>query len=201
MDIQKVISNFERNGYKVSCFETAAQAADYLDGAIDGRHVGFGDSQTLLQMKLFERLSRHNRVADPQHCAEGRSFTDTAKECLTTDIFLTSVNGASETGQMVNIDGEGNRIAGSLFGHDKVYFVLGVNKIAPTLEEAVWRARNVAAPLNARRFQLKTPCAVRGDRCYDCSSPDRICNGLIIHYKKMECVDMEIVLINEKMGF
>jgi len=129
------------------------------------------------------------------------SFIDTAKKCLTTKIYLTSINALSETGELVNIDGTGNRVAGALFGHEKVYFVAGINKVVPTLEDAIWRARNIAAPKNAMRLGLRTPCAKKGDRCYDCSSPDRICNGMMIHFKKMNDIDMEIVIINKQIGF
>ncbi|NCC88710.1 MAG: lactate utilization protein, partial [Clostridia bacterium] len=188
-------------GYTVSYFENAEDAAIYLNNIIDNKSVGFGDSATLLSMKLFERLSSHNEVFDPQHCATGTSFIATAKKCLTTKIYLTSINALSETGEMVNIDGTGNRIAGTLFGHEKVYFVAGVNKLAPNLEDAVWRVRNIAAPKNAMRLGLRTPCAKKGDRCYDCSSPDRICNGMMVYLKKMDDIDMEIVLINEQLGF
>jgi len=108
----------------------------------------------------------------------------------------------AETGELVNIDGTGNRVAASLFGHQKVYFVIGTNKIEPTLEKAVWRARNVAAPINAKRFNADTPCAKKGDRCYDCSSPERICNALVIYLKKMNDIeDVEIILIDEELGF
>ena len=119
---------------------------------------------------------------------------------MTTDVFLTSVNAASESGELVNIDGSGNRTAGTLFGHKKVYFVLGENKIVPTLEDAIWRAKNIAAPKNAERLKLKTPCAQKGDKCYDCNSSDRICNGLVIHYKKMDDCEMEVVIIKEPLG-
>jgi hypothetical protein len=68
------------------------------------------------------------------------------------------------------------------------------------LEKAIWRARNIAAPQNAKRFVFKTPCAVKGDRCYDCSSGDRICNTLNIHLKKMKSVEAEIIIINESLG-
>ncbi len=115
----------------------------------------------------------------------GAEFNEVAKKTLLTDVFLTSVNGVAETGELVNIDGTGNRVAGSLFGHKKIYFVFGINKIELTLEKTIWRARNIAAPQNAKRFGYKTPCAVKGDRCYDCSSPDRICNTLNIHFRKM----------------
>lgn len=201
MDILNTIANFKRKGYTVVYFENAKEAAHYLDQAIDNRNVGFGDSQTLYDMKLYERLSKHNRVIDPQNCIDEKNFIETAKECLTTDIFLTSVNGASENGELVNIDGTGNRVAGSLFGHEKVYFIIGVNKFAPTLHEAHWRARNISAPLNAQRYNLRTPCAKRADRCYDCSSPDRICNCIIVHHKKMNDIEMEIVIVGEELGF
>lgn len=201
MNIEKTIEAFKHNRFEVSYFEASEAAARYLDEQINGTTVGFGDSATLLKMNLFERLSSHNAVVDPQHCVAGKSFLETAKECLTTDIFLTSVNAFSETGELINIDGTGNRVAGSLFGHKKVYFVFGTNKGAATFEAAMWRARNIAGPLNAKRKGLKTPCAKKGDRCYDCSSPERICNGVIVYYKKIKNMDMEIILINEDLGF
>lgn len=201
MNIEKAINAFENNGFKVTYFETSQEATQYLDSSIDGKSVGFGDSGTLQQMNLFKRLGTHNKVVDPQNCVYGKTFLDTAKECLMTDIFLTSVNASSETGELVNIDGTGNRVAGSLFGHKKVYFVFGTNKLIHTLEDALWRARNIAAPRNAKHLGLKTPCARSGDHCYNCSSPDRICNSVIIHYKKMRNIDMEIVIINEDLGF
>ncbi|WP_026881474.1 lactate utilization protein [Clostridium akagii] len=201
MNIEKAIVALKYNGYSVMLFKTVEEAAKYLDSSINDESVGFGDSDTLLHMNMFQRLSSHNRVVDPAHCVLGKTFKDTALECLTTNIFLTSVNAMSETGELVNIDGTGNRIAGSLFGHQKVYFVVGTNKLTPTLEEAIWRARNIAAPRNAMRLGLRTPCAIKGDRCYNCSSPDRICNSIITYYKKMSGMDMEIVIINEELGF
>lgn len=114
---------------------------------------------------------------------------------------MTSVNGLTEDGVIVNIDGTGNRVAGSLFGHKKVYYIVGKNKIASDIEAAIWRARNIAAPKNSARLGLRTPCAVKCDKCYNCSSPDRICNALLIEFKKMDDIDMEVVLINEDLGF
>ena len=201
MDLQKTMAALMEKGYEVSCFKTGAEAAAYLDGQIDGRLVGFGDSETLVSMRLYDLLVKHNEVYDPQHPREGMDFFSTAKKCLTTDIFFTSVNGMAETGEMVNIDGTGNRIAGSLFGHEKVYFVVASNKIVPTLEEAAWRARNVAAPMNAARHHYKTPCAVKMDHCYDCKSPRRICSAQTIYWRKMNFIKMEVVLIEEPMGY
>lgn len=200
-DIEKTAEALRKKGYEVSCFETGEEAARYLDGKIDGYTVGFGDSETLLSLGIYDLLSNHNDVHDPMHCREGKGFYSTARNCLTTEIFLTSVNGIAETGEMVNINGTGNRVAGSLYGHRKVYFVAGRNKIAPTLEDAANRARNVAAPLNAARHKYKTPCAMKQDKCYDCKSPDRICSAQVIYWKKMNHMDMEVVLIDEDLGF
>jgi len=200
VDLQKAAENFRKNRYEVSVFASAAEAKAYLCREIQGVTVGLGDSMTLLSMELYEALLEHNQVTDPQHIQSGEDFVSTAKGCALTDVFLTSVNAATEQGHLINIDGTGNRVAGSLFGHKKVYFVLGRNKIAKTLDEAMWRARNIAAPLNAKRLNLKTPCAVTG-KCHDCDSFDRICNAFTVHHKKMRNIEMEVVLIDEDMGY
>ena len=201
MDLTKTAEALKKRGYEVSCFNSGKEAAEYLNGKIDGMTVGFGDSETLLQMHLFEMLQSHNDVYHPKYPREGKGFYSTARDCLTTEIFLLSANGLAETGEIVNIDGTGNRIAGSLYGHKKVYFVISRNKIRPTLEEAALRARNVAAPLNAERHGYRTPCAIKKDRCYDCRSPQRICSAQTIYWRKMNHMDMEVVLIDEDMGY
>lgn len=199
MDHKKIIKALKRLGYEVSYFMTAEEATAYLIESVRGQTVGFGDSATLAAMKLAERLSENNEVVDPSDCTNA-NFIPVAKQTLLTDVFFTSVNGVSETGELVNIDGTGNRVAGSLFGHKKVYFVFGINKIEPTLEKAIWRARNIAAPKNAQRLGLKTPCAIKGDKCYDCLSPDRICNGMAVYLHKMHDMEVEVVIINEELG-
>ena len=114
-NLEKTAESLRKRGYEVVCFETGEEAAAYIDSRIDGFTVGFGDSETMMALQLYERLSRHNDVYDPKHPREGKGFYDTARICLTTEIFLTSVNGIAETGEMVNIDGTGNRVAGSLY--------------------------------------------------------------------------------------
>ena len=200
MDIQKLREAFEHKGYIFRYFDRAAQACDYLDGEIDGVTVGFGDSQTLNSMGLFERLRRHNTVYSPMHPAEGEDFYSAAEKCMDTQVYLVSVNGAAESGEMVNIDGFGNRVSSSVYCHERMYFVFGINKIMPTLEQAIDRARNIAAPRNAKRLGKKTPCALRGDRCYNCSSPDRICNAMMVHLHKTSRSHVEVIVIGENMG-
>ena len=80
--------------------------------------------------------------------------------------------------------------------------MIGTNKIESNIEKAIWRARNIAAPQNAKRLALKTPCAIKADRCYNCTNPERICNALTVYWKKMNDVDdIEIILIDESLGF
>ncbi len=201
MTLQDVAKALEKNRYQVQIFSTKEEANQYLNQVLDQTVIGFGDSETLSQMKLYESLSTHNQVIDPKQSTDNDDFLRIAKACLAAEVFVTSVNGLSETGVLVNLDGTGNRVAGSLFGHRKVYYIIGRNKIAPTVEQTIWRVRNIAAPQNARRLQLRTPCAIRGDRCYNCASSDRICNGLLVQMKKMNDIAMEVILIDEELGF
>lgn len=197
MIFDAVRGNLERHGFQVSVFNTGAEAAAYLDGCIDAKTVGFGGSITLRDLGLYEKLKLHNTVY--WHMPGGN-----LEECApaaVAQIYLTSANGLAETGEIINIDGIGNRVASGLYGHEKVYFVIGRNKLAPSYEEALWRARNIAAPKNAQRKRMKTPCAAKGDRCYNCNSPERICRGLTVHWRALTGMEMEAVLIDEDLGY
>ena len=200
MDLEKTINNLRKNEFEVSYFETGAEAAAYLDSKIDGKVVGFGDSETLRTMGVPELLAKHNTVYNPIGIHDDEEFAKVTRQCLQADVFLTSVNGIAETGQMVNIDGTGNRVAGSIYGHEKVYLVASTKKIEPTLEEAIHRVRNVAAPTNTKKFGYATPCAKTG-RCHDCHAPRRICNVMAVYMQKMNGMEMEVVLIGEDLGF
>ena len=193
-DLEKLQKSLEERGFTVTRFDTAAQAADYLNAALDGKSVGIGGSVTIQEMGLAERLREHAQVL--WHWAGS-----TTQAAAGAQVYLTSVNGAAETGELINIDGTGNRVASGLFGHEKVYFIVGRNKVAPDYDAALWRARNIAAPKNAQRLNRKTPCAAKGDRCYDCKSPERICRALVVYWEKPNSMDMEVVLVDEDLGY
>ena len=190
-----VRKNLEARGFSVRTFATAAEAAAYLNEAIDGKTVGFGGSVTLQDMGLYELLGSHNEVH--WHWVNG---PEERKAAMGTQVYLSSANGLAETGEIINIDGSGNRVASTLYGHEKVYLVIGRNKLAPTYDEALWRARNIASPKNAQRLGRKTPCAVKGDRCYDCKSPERICRGLVVLWGAMMGMETEVILVDEDLG-
>lgn len=199
MNFDRVKAALKKRGYAVSSFEAAKDAADYLDQQINGVSVSFGGSLTLSEMNLPKLLALHNTL-----CLPAQMYDDVLGEvdpvkAMSTDVFLTSVNALAETGEMISIDGIGNRVASMMYGHKKVYLVIGRNKLAENFEKAVWRARNIAAPQNAKRLHMKTPCAVTG-RCHDCSSPERICRGVSVLLGKMFRMEMEVVLINEDLG-
>ncbi len=193
-DYKKLTEHLERRGYLVRRFHSAAEAADYLDGQIDSRSVAFGGSMTLKAMNLYPRLSTHNQVV--WHW-EGGDLKDAAA----TDVYISSANALAETGEIINIDGVGNRVASLAFGHQAVYLVVGANKITPDFESALWRARNVAAPKRAQSMGKQTPCAAKADRCYDCQSPDRICRALSVLWgQPLNHPHMEIILIEQALG-
>lgn len=200
MAFEELKKRLEQNGFAVSVFTTGAEAADYLDRQIDGKTVGIGGSMTLTQMGVPERLASHNTLRSHWHT--GGDGAEAIRQAMTTEVYLLSANAIAEnTGEILNIDGNGNRVSSSLFGHKKVYFVAGKNKISPDYESALSRLRNVVAPKNAQRLNRKTPCAVHADKCYDCNSPERICNALVVFYKKIRSMDMEVVLIDEELGY
>lgn len=191
----------EKRGYIVTYFETAKEASDYLDTQINGKTVGFGGSVTLEEMGLYEKLSSHNDVRWHQRIPEGKTSKEVRGAANAAEVYVSSVNGLSETGEIINIDGTCNRVASIFYGHEKVYLVVGENKIAKDYDSALWRTRNIASPLNAKRLGMKTPCAAKADRCYDCKSPDRICRGLSVLWARPMTGEFEVILIGESLGY
>ncbi len=199
-DYSLLCANLEQRGFSVRFFPTAEEASAYLQSVIRGKTVGAGGSETLRTMGLLDALAVHNTVYS--HSIPGVDRDSAMAQAASAQVYLSSLNGLSETGELINIDGRCNRVSATLHGHEAVYFIVGRNKIAPTFDQALWRARNIAAPQNARRLNCSTPCVLRGDRCYDCSSPDRICRGLVVLWSPPLGVDrMEIVLVDQDLGF
>lgn len=194
-NIEKLRENLERRGFKTSYFETAQEAVDYLDKEIDGVSVGIGGSMTVKAIGLYDRLKAHNEM---HWHWEGGTLEDAALA----HTYISSANAVAETGEIINIDGNGNRVASLIFKHNKIYIIIGVNKIEPDFDKALWRARNVAAPKRAQSMNAKTPCAAKADKCYDCNSLGRICRSLTVLWGKsmMESQDTEVVIINDEFG-
>ncbi len=192
--------NLKSLGYDVSCFATKEEATAYLSRVIENKSVGFGGSVTIAEMGLYDALATHNDVFWHQGVTDYTVSVAQRRAAAMAHVYISSVNGIAETGEIINIDGNGNRVSATLWGHEKVYFVVGKNKIAPDCDAAISRARNVAAPKNAKRLNKKTPCVVSG-HCHNCKSPDRICRALCVLWEKPTCCPFEVVLIDEELGY
>ena len=195
-DVKTAIETFKKHGFVVNYFEDKEKAAEYIASSVKNKTVGFGGSITCSELGLSERLSKDNIVISHWH-VPSKAARDMQQAC---EVYITSANAISETGEIVNIDGSCNRVAASIYGKEKVYFIVGTNKIEPTLERAMWRAKNIAAPKNAQRLHSKTPCAVTGV-CSDCESPGRICRVTVIIDRPPVGMEMELIIIDETLGY
>lgn len=193
--------NLEDKGYEVLTFASGKEAAEAVDARIDGKTVGIGGSVTVEQIGLYEKLAGHNTVYWHHRVPEGADPVEIRNAATGSQVYISSVNGIAETGEIVNIDNTGNRVAAISYGPETVYLLIGKNKVAPDFGAALWRARNIASPLNAKRLNRKTPCAVKADKCYDCSSPDRICRNLSVLWTAPRGARYVAVLIDEELGY
>ena len=202
MEFTKLTENLTALGYIVREFDHGSEAADYLKNELAGKSVGIGGSVTAQQLKLHEVLSPVCRVIWHMAPAEGMTPAECRAAASRADVYITSVNGVAETGELINIDGACNRVAATLFNREQLYLIIGENKITPDYDSAAARARNVAAPLNARRLGKKTPCAVGELKCHNCSSPERICAAMSVMWTKpMSVREAEVIIIRQELGF
>ena len=141
MDFSLIKNNLENMGYKVSCFKNKEDATLYLTETIKNTTVGFGGSMTVKEMDLYNQLAKENTVDWHWMPKEGQSVPQAHKAAAEAEIYICSVNGIAETGEIINIDGTGNRVASTIFGHKKVIFVVGKNKIAPDYEKVLETAQ------------------------------------------------------------
>ena len=160
-DFSKVKQNLERAGYAVSCFPTAAEAAAYLNGQIDGVTVGIGGSLTVEQLGLYDALGAHNTVWWHWRVPEGMTPNEVRDRAALCDVYLSSVNALAETGELINIDGTGNRLAATLYGHKKVYLIVGENKLAESYDAALFRARKLAPRIGMQDSAASEQCPVQ----------------------------------------
>ena len=182
--------------------DNASQALEKALSLIpEGASVGWGGATAAQQIGLIEAVRQGNYIAyDREKANNPEERAQIALKCLTSDVFVTGANALSMDGQMVNIDGLGNRTAAIIYGPKTVLVIAGMNKVCPDLESAVLRARTIAAPMNQQRFQGKTPCTVTG-ACEDCLSPDCICNQIVITRHCRPAGRIKIILVGEELGF
>lgn len=197
-DMEKTGKNLERRGFRVHRFASGAEAAEFLVQTLHGTSIGIGGSVTIDTLGVYDRLCGSNEVFWhwKNHAPETRERAGKA------ETYLCSANGVSENGEIVNIDGFGNRVAGTIYGSERVFLVVGRNKIAPDLTGAIDRARNIAAPLNARRLNRHTPCAMGEPRCHDCRSPEKVCGVMTVFFMPPTSIkEFHVILVDEDLGY
>ena len=198
----RLVSQLQRRHFEAYYCATAVEAVARVNQLIaDGSTVTWGGSMTIRDMGLTQALHGRAtlRVLD-RDLADGReAAVSIYRQAFGADVFLTSANAISEDGVIVNIDGNGNRVAAITWGPKRVIHVVGLNKVAPTVEAAIARARSTAAPINASRFGINTPCQTDGV-CHNCHSEQCICN--YIHLLRNSPGGRHtVVLVGENLGY
>jgi len=200
--IEAAIKALARHGFKAEFVaDKEAAAKIILERIPKEAKVGIPGSKTIRQLGLDKALSARGQVVF-DHWQPGLNAEEnlkTRKAQLTSDILLTSANAITETGEIYNMDGVGNRIAAMAFGPNLVIIVAGQNKIAPDLAAARERLQKIAAPKRAAELNLKLPC-VKTEECDDCNSPARICNAELILHRRPTLTKMEVYIIGEDLG-
>jgi L-lactate utilization protein LutB len=166
-----------------------------------GASVGWGGAMSAQQIGLIDAIrAGEYRPIDREACKTAQEREQTMRDCLLADVFISGANALSLDGQMVNIDGNGNRVAAIVYGPKEVVIVAGMNKVEDTLDAAITRARTVAAPMNQQRFGLPNPCTVTGT-CADCKSETCICNQILITRHCRPVGRIKFILVGEPLGF
>jgi hypothetical protein len=200
---EKAVESLKKNGFDAIYCQSSEEVFHYIvNEAASANSVGFGGSMSVAELKLSEKLKGMGKEI-LNHGAPGLSAEEKLAICrrqLTCDLFLTSSNAVTLSGNLVNIDGNGNRVAAMFFGPLKVIIVVGRNKLVDgTVEDAIQRVKSYAAPPNSKRLDLATPCATTGF-CSDCNSPQRICRVTTVIEKKPRNTDIRVLVVNEDMG-
>ena len=167
----------------------------------EGASVGWGGTMSAAEIGLQDAIRTGNYQAiDRDKAADQDERERISRECLGADVFLTGANAMSLDGQMVNIDGTGNRVAAIIYGPESVLVIVGMNKVCDTLDDAVKRARTVASPMNMQRFMKDTPCAITGV-CGDCKREDCICNQIVITRHCRPVGRIKFLVVGEDLGY
>jgi len=196
----------ESNNFDV--FMVGSEAAAYkivledLIPQLSPRSIAFGGSMTFVNSGLYQQLLKNSdaEVLDTlDRTVPNKDLAQRRRQALHVDLFITGTNAVTETGQLVNLDMLGNRVAALTFGPKNVILLIGRNKLVANIDEAMYRIKNYVAPINAMRLDMKTPC-VKTSYCEECKSPARICNTWTITEKSLPKGRVKIVLINQDLG-
>lgn len=196
-----VVTALEKRHFNAYYCQTREEAVQkVLELVPETDVVGWGGSATLEELGILDIMRERNPVIDRDAAKSPEERTELMRKALVSDTFLMSSNAISSDGQLYNIDGNGNRLAALVFGPKSVIVVAGMNKVTKTIEEAEARTRNLAAPANAQRFNIPTPCCATGN-CSDCLSASSICASMIRTRICRPAGKIKVVLVGDHLGF
>lgn len=200
---KRAIVKLEAHEFKALYVRTKEEAVQEIWKHITPKtRIGVGGSVTIRALGILDQLEAQGYTVY-DHWKPGLSkeaALEVRKLQMTSDVFLSSVNAIAMTGELVNIDGAGNRVVSTIFGPKKVIFVAGYQKLAEDIQGAIKRAKDVAGSQNAKRLNFDLPCAKVG-RCVDCNSPNRICRALVIHERKPSLIEILVIIVGEELGY
>ena len=199
--VKKALEALEKNGMKATYFDDSDSAVSYLMENINNEaKVGIGGSMTVKSLGIPEKLiDRGNKVFFHWLESTPAGMDEARKNAAQADVYISSTNALTEEGQLVNIDGVGNRVTAMIYGPKKVYVLCGVNKIVKNLDAGLQRIKDNAYK-NARRLKLNTPCAVT-EKCSDCRSPQRMCGITTIIDRRPSKTDLEVIIVGQELGY
>ena len=197
-----LVKNLQKRHFEAYYCSTKEAALEQVLALIPaGSSVGWGGAISASQVGVQEAVHAGNyKVIDRDQFADPAEKLRCMRECFDADYFITGANALSLDGQMVNIDGNGNRVGLIVYGPKNIIVVAGMNKVCQSLEDAVKRARTIAAPMNQQRFALPNPCTCTGV-CGDCLSETSICNQILITRNCKPAGRIKFVLVGEELGF
>ena len=200
---EKMIKNLKRRNMEAFYCPTGKNAVEKVSELIaDGSTVTWGGTATIRDLGIPQTLKNRStlNVLDRDTVNTPEEKVQMYLKAFTADVYLTSANAISEDGVIVNIDGNGNRVAAISWGPKKVIFVIGLNKVAQTIEAAIARARGIASPINSQRFDINTPCRIDGT-CHNCNSPESICSYVHILRNSRNGNRHIVILVGEDLGY
>lgn len=198
----EMIKNFRSRNIEVTFFETLEEVKERIIGLIPIYcSVGVGNSKTLKEINISKLLKDRGNIVFDKTIANSKEESELMKKkSLLSDWYITGTNAISKEGHVVNIDHSGNRVAAMIYGPDNVIVVVGKNKICSTLDDAIHRARNISAPLNAKRAGYNPPC-LSLNKCVDCKTDQRVCYNLVVLEGQFVKDRMKLFIVNEELGF
>ena len=215
---EAAVKNLKKNNFEAYYCDSVGEAGNLTLSLIpDNGIIGCGDSHTIFALGLEQELEKKNCVAIPHTCAVNnyalennspgwnivgskQEMRDILMQYLVANVFILGANAITVDGQIINIDGAGNRIAGSLYGSDRIIVIAGANKLVKDLNAGLDRLRFVAAPMNNIKYDIEQPCNTSG-LCGDCRSLKRNCNITSIIHKRPQDSDFHVIIIGEELGF